>query len=110
MDYSLVVGVDAEKKELVVGVVDYIRTFTWFVPSIAPLTTGIRRSSPGLRTLAVEVVGSQLSLRHCSTASGSGQQWTSTTSLLSPTGGAWPAQKRARGKTRIPEHKDCNRS
>lgn len=29
MDYSLVVGVDAEKQELVVGVVDYIRTFTW---------------------------------------------------------------------------------
>ncbi|BEJ13748.1 hypothetical protein CspHIS471_0309220 [Cutaneotrichosporon sp. HIS471] len=29
MDYSLVVGVDAENKELVVGVVDYIRTFTW---------------------------------------------------------------------------------
>lgn len=29
MDYSLVVGVDAERKELVVGVVDYIRTFTW---------------------------------------------------------------------------------
>lgn len=31
MDYSLVVGVDAEKQELVVGVVDYIRTFTWSV-------------------------------------------------------------------------------
>lgn len=29
MDYSLVVGVDSERKELVVGVVDYIRTFTW---------------------------------------------------------------------------------
>ncbi|WVQ72779.1 hypothetical protein IAR50_002339 [Cryptococcus sp. DSM 104548] len=29
MDYSLVVGVDAEKHELVVGIVDYIRTFTW---------------------------------------------------------------------------------
>ncbi|GMK53948.1 hypothetical protein CspeluHIS016_0105340 [Cutaneotrichosporon spelunceum] len=29
MDYSLVVGVDAENKDLVVGVVDYIRTFTW---------------------------------------------------------------------------------
>ncbi len=29
MDYSLVVGVDAERKELVVGIVDYIRTFTW---------------------------------------------------------------------------------
>lgn len=29
MDYSLVVGVDSEKKELVVGIVDYIRTFTW---------------------------------------------------------------------------------
>ncbi|KAJ9122292.1 hypothetical protein QFC22_001713 [Naganishia vaughanmartiniae] len=29
MDYSLVVGVDSESKELVVGVVDYIRTFTW---------------------------------------------------------------------------------
>jgi hypothetical protein len=31
MDYSLVVGVDIERKELVVGVVDYIRTFTWLV-------------------------------------------------------------------------------
>jgi 1-phosphatidylinositol-3-phosphate 5-kinase len=29
MDYSLVVGVDTENNELVVGVVDYIRTFTW---------------------------------------------------------------------------------
>lgn len=29
MDYSLVVGVDPNKHELVVGVVDYIRTFTW---------------------------------------------------------------------------------
>jgi hypothetical protein len=31
MDYSLVVGVDSDKHELVVGIVDYIRTFTWFV-------------------------------------------------------------------------------
>lgn len=31
MDYSLVVGVDSENKELVVGVVDYIRPFTWYV-------------------------------------------------------------------------------
>ncbi|GJN89682.1 hypothetical protein Rhopal_002669-T1 [Rhodotorula paludigena] len=29
MDYSLVVGVDAVRAELVVGIVDYIRTFTW---------------------------------------------------------------------------------
>jgi 1-phosphatidylinositol-3-phosphate 5-kinase len=29
MDYSLVVGVDSEKGELVIGIVDYIRTFTW---------------------------------------------------------------------------------
>ncbi|WVQ85092.1 hypothetical protein IAT38_007256 [Cryptococcus sp. DSM 104549] len=29
MDYSLVVGVDQDKHELVVGIVDYIRTFTW---------------------------------------------------------------------------------
>ncbi|OCF33504.1 1-phosphatidylinositol-3-phosphate 5-kinase [Kwoniella heveanensis BCC8398] len=29
MDYSLVVGVDSERRELVVGIVDYIRTFTW---------------------------------------------------------------------------------
>lgn len=29
MDYSLVVGVDQERKELVIGIVDYIRTFTW---------------------------------------------------------------------------------
>jgi 1-phosphatidylinositol-3-phosphate 5-kinase len=31
MDYSLVVGVDSEKRELVIGIVDYIRTFTWSV-------------------------------------------------------------------------------
>jgi 1-phosphatidylinositol-3-phosphate 5-kinase len=31
MDYSLVVGVDSEKGELVIGIVDYIRTFTWSV-------------------------------------------------------------------------------
>ncbi|ORY98089.1 hypothetical protein BCR43DRAFT_260756 [Syncephalastrum racemosum] len=29
MDYSLLVGVDEENKELVVGIVDFIRTFTW---------------------------------------------------------------------------------
>ncbi|CCM03779.1 uncharacterized protein FIBRA_05926 [Fibroporia radiculosa] len=29
MDYSLVVGVDSMKNELVVGIVDYIRTYTW---------------------------------------------------------------------------------
>ena len=29
MDYSLLVGVDEVAQELVVGVIDYIRTFTW---------------------------------------------------------------------------------
>ncbi|KAH9858260.1 hypothetical protein C2E23DRAFT_880897 [Lenzites betulinus] len=29
MDYSLVVGVDSANNELVVGIVDYIRTYTW---------------------------------------------------------------------------------
>ncbi|GAA5986475.1 hypothetical protein JCM10908_003767 [Rhodotorula pacifica] len=29
MDYSLVIGVDATKPELVLGIVDYIRTYTW---------------------------------------------------------------------------------
>ncbi|GAA5919437.1 hypothetical protein JCM1841_002389 [Sporobolomyces salmonicolor] len=29
MDYSLVVGVDSSKQELVVGIVDFIRTYTW---------------------------------------------------------------------------------
>ncbi|XP_039284821.1 putative 1-phosphatidylinositol 3-phosphate 5-kinase [Nilaparvata lugens] len=29
MDYSLLVGLDETKKELVVGIIDYIRTFTW---------------------------------------------------------------------------------
>ncbi|KAI8054171.1 uncharacterized protein B0P05DRAFT_591564 [Gilbertella persicaria] len=29
MDYSLLVGIDEEKQELVVGIVDFIRTFTW---------------------------------------------------------------------------------
>ncbi|XP_078330913.1 1-phosphatidylinositol 3-phosphate 5-kinase-like isoform X6 [Crassostrea virginica] len=29
MDYSLLVGVDEARKELVIGIIDYIRTFTW---------------------------------------------------------------------------------
>ncbi|ELU02982.1 hypothetical protein CAPTEDRAFT_176607 [Capitella teleta] len=29
MDYSLLVGLDEDSKELVVGIIDYIRTFTW---------------------------------------------------------------------------------
>ena len=29
MDYSLLVGVDEANHELVVGIIDYIRTFTW---------------------------------------------------------------------------------
>ncbi|KAG8328960.1 hypothetical protein J6590_098076 [Homalodisca vitripennis] len=29
MDYSLLVGLDETNKELVVGIIDYIRTFTW---------------------------------------------------------------------------------
>ncbi|KAI9482651.1 MAG: hypothetical protein EXX96DRAFT_615661 [Benjaminiella poitrasii] len=29
MDYSLLVGIDEERHELVVGIVDFIRTFTW---------------------------------------------------------------------------------
>ncbi|KAG2221193.1 hypothetical protein INT45_000233, partial [Circinella minor] len=29
MDYSLLVGVDEENRELIVGIVDFIRTFTW---------------------------------------------------------------------------------
>ncbi|KAJ3297269.1 1-phosphatidylinositol-3-phosphate 5-kinase [Rhizoclosmatium sp. JEL0117] len=29
MDYSLLVGIDEGKQELVVGIVDYMRTFTW---------------------------------------------------------------------------------
>jgi len=29
MDYSLLVGIDAQTHELVIGIVDYIRTYTW---------------------------------------------------------------------------------
>lgn len=29
MDYSLLVAIDEENRELVVGIVDFIRTFTW---------------------------------------------------------------------------------
>ena len=29
MDYSLFVGVDKEKKELVFGIIDYLRQYTW---------------------------------------------------------------------------------
>ncbi|CCJ29102.1 unnamed protein product [Pneumocystis jirovecii] len=29
MDYSMVVGIDDEKQELIVGIIDCIRTYTW---------------------------------------------------------------------------------
>lgn len=70
MDYSLVVGVDRAKRELIVGVVDYIRTFTW---SVFPLSNrvlgtterfawlGTRSSNLGLKISAAVVVGNQLS-------------------------------------------------
>jgi 1-phosphatidylinositol-3-phosphate 5-kinase len=29
MDYSLLVGIDEEKRELVVGIIDYLRQYTW---------------------------------------------------------------------------------
>jgi 1-phosphatidylinositol-3-phosphate 5-kinase len=29
MDYSLVIGIDEEHKDLVLGIIDFIRTFTW---------------------------------------------------------------------------------
>lgn len=29
MDYSLVIGIDEENQQLVVGIIDFIRTFTW---------------------------------------------------------------------------------
>lgn len=29
MDYSLLVGVDAQKRELVCGIIDYVRQYTW---------------------------------------------------------------------------------
>lgn len=29
MDYSLLVGIDDDKHELVLGIVDFVRTFTW---------------------------------------------------------------------------------
>jgi 1-phosphatidylinositol-3-phosphate 5-kinase len=29
MDYSLMVGVDEARKELVVGIIDVVRTYTW---------------------------------------------------------------------------------
>lgn len=29
MDYSLLVGIDEERRELVLGIIDYIRTYTW---------------------------------------------------------------------------------
>jgi hypothetical protein len=29
MDYSLLLGIDKKKKELVLGIIDYIREFTW---------------------------------------------------------------------------------
>ena len=29
MDYSLFVGVDKQKKELVFGIIDYLRQYTW---------------------------------------------------------------------------------
>lgn len=29
MDYSLLVGIDEERKELVMGIIDYLRQYTW---------------------------------------------------------------------------------
>lgn len=29
MDYSLLVGVDSQKRELVCGIIDYLRQYTW---------------------------------------------------------------------------------
>ena len=29
MDYSLLVGIDSEKNELTLGIIDYVRIFTW---------------------------------------------------------------------------------
>ena len=29
MDYSLLLGIDRQKNELVLGIIDYIREFTW---------------------------------------------------------------------------------
>jgi 1-phosphatidylinositol-3-phosphate 5-kinase len=29
MDYSLLVGIDEEQKELVVGIIDFMRQYTW---------------------------------------------------------------------------------
>jgi 1-phosphatidylinositol-3-phosphate 5-kinase len=29
MDYSLVIGIDEDNQQLVVGIIDFIRTFTW---------------------------------------------------------------------------------
>lgn len=29
MDYSLIIGIDDEKHELIVGIIDFIRTYTW---------------------------------------------------------------------------------
>lgn len=29
MDYSLVIGIDSEREEIIVGIIDFIRTFTW---------------------------------------------------------------------------------
>jgi 1-phosphatidylinositol-3-phosphate 5-kinase len=29
MDYSLLVGIDEESKELVMGIIDYLRQYTW---------------------------------------------------------------------------------
>lgn len=34
MDYSLIVGVDHDRDELVVGIVDFIRTYTWDKKSV----------------------------------------------------------------------------
>jgi 1-phosphatidylinositol-3-phosphate 5-kinase len=48
MDYSLLVGFDEEKRELVVGVIDYIRTFTWDkkIESIVKTSLGGQGKTP----------------------------------------------------------------
>jgi 1-phosphatidylinositol-3-phosphate 5-kinase len=36
MDYSLMVAVDEARKELVVGIIDVVRTYTWVSSLIYP--------------------------------------------------------------------------
>ena len=53
MDYSLLVGVDDERKELVLGIIDFMRQYTWekqleTLVKAAGIFSGPKNASPSI--------------------------------------------------------------